>query len=1245
MRLKRLVCRGFKSFADRTEFDFDASLTGIIGPNGCGKSNVVDALKWVLGDQRARSLRGKEMTDVIFKGAEGRDAMPFADVEILLEDDDGLLAGRSEFTIGRRLTRERESVYMVNGEVTRLKDVRSTLMDTGLGVGAYSVMEQGRIDAVLSADPEERRAIFEEAAGISRFKLQKRETLRRLDRTEQNLARVTDLLEERGRRIRSLKVQASKARRFRELRRELRGWKASLAVDEALTVRRAAEERQDLLEARHEALREAEGAREEIVESLASTEGRIVDVRAALDVLIERGQQVRSSAAGARQRAEALAQRQTELRADAEGYAAQQQSVREQHEESAAALEAARERMARLELESEELTAQLLERSEVTGGLRTEVAELRALREAARQRALDWMHRMTQARNEAHAFEGELRAQRARERKLIERIGTLDREEIEVESAREELTQRQERNQTRTEGLQEQSGAAQEQLAAADAEAATLVAREGALRERLSSVTGRMQVLADMERHLEGLDHGPRHLLAAQPTGLRGRLLDLLEVAVEDSRALEAALGPLVQALVVDTREHADVMLAELESAKKGRALLLVEEEFADVYGREPIFDLPPQAEPLISKVRCDARARPLLGWLLRGVCLVPSLAEARADRHDLCFVTPTGGLLCGPRIEGGTGEQQGGLVVRKAQLRDLGDEEGQLQTELESLLEGKRAAIGRVDTHKRRVEELTEQLAGLRTEEQELLGEQRRLDGRAEDIRRQAELTELEHGEVHRRCTTGYAALADCVLQAHLLSRLEERENAAERAAAAEATTLEERVRAASEAEQEVRLRQVACTTDREALTGTIGVHERGLEDLDRSLRELADREQSAQEAVQRAHEEEQDRREEAERFAAESAEVDAARATQQAAVVTIEQEREEQRAGLSELDERRSALGDEVSQLRLELADLHHKFSRVEDRLREDTGIELRRCLGEVHGLGLVSHALMGPPPANDAPVVQLIGPPLPPEVSDAESSLDRLWEREDFAAAEAKRTIAVLQAKVDRLGSVNLDAVRELEEMEQGYVQLEQDVEDLREARKSLIETLRTLETESRALFEGTFEQARANFQGIFRKLFQGGRADMTLTPNEDSLEAGIEIVAKPPGKELQSINLLSGGERSMTALAILFAVFKVKPSPFCILDEVDAALDDSNVERFLRVLRDFVGPTQFCIVTHHKRTMAECQRLYGITMQKRGVSSPISVSLEEVDGLHAGGVAQRDPMSQRIAGEEQVGFESS
>jgi chromosome segregation ATPase len=380
---------------------------------------------------------------------------------------------------------------------------------------------------------------------------------------------------------------------------------------------------------------------------------------------------------------------------------------------------------------------------------------------------------------------------------------------------------------------------------------------------------------------------------------------------------------------------------------------------------------------------------------------------------------------------------------------------------------------------------------------------------------------------------------------------------------------------------------------------------------------------------------------------------ELEGGKADAQAAVDAARAARSQVQADVQQWEQRRSAASEALTQTRLVRADVEHRFLRLEDRLREDTGIELRRCLGEIEGIGLEDQAPYHGPIAPIDLVEQLQGPFVPPEHAAAWYGLQRLWEHPTFDLEAARKEVQVLTSQKERLGAVNVDAVKELDAEEGQFGTLEIEVKDLKEARRSLLETLKKLEAESKTLFETTFHEARKNFQDIFRKLFQGGKADMFLSnTEEDLLEAGIEIVAQPPGKQLQSINLLSGGERSLTAVAILFALFKVRPSPFCILDEVDAALDETNVERFLRVLRDFTAQTQFCIVTHHKRTMADCQVLYGITMQRRGVSSRIAVSLHEVDSFQEGattgagagaGTGKPDPaVKQRIAGEEAIGF---
>ena len=1245
MRLKRLIVHGFKSFADKTVFDFDADLTGVVGPNGCGKSNVVDALKWVLGDQRAKSLRGDEMTDVIFKGAEGREALDHAEVSIVLEDSEPGADGselRREILVGRRLNREKESHYLLDGEIVRLKDVRDRLMDTGLGVGAYSVMEQGRIDAVLSADPESRRAIFEEAAGISRFKIQKRESLRRLERTEQNLARVKDLLEERERRIRSLKIQAGRARRWGELRDQLRDLKSALAVTDARELEReehAAEQR--LLEL-EEGFADAVGMLEAARTALGGIETQIHAAERALAEAQDAVREATSRRESLQHRAAASERRASELDGDATTSSARAVTMRQQQADRQAALVAARAALVALEARLVELGKDAEARRSAVVAAQRAVHEIEGERERCREGLLELLHERTSLRNQAHDERATLRGLAARAVRLTERSATVDAElgsralELaDVGRVIEDLEQRV----TWLTGEEEQILS---EVGSADGRAAELAREESRLRETLASTASRLEVLQGMEAHLEGIDTGARYLLETRPDGLRGRLLDLIEVDLEHSRALESALGNCVQALVVDTREHAEAMLQILTEEGKGRATLLVAEEFGDRLVRSSLFTLPEGTDFLYKVVRCKADAWPMVQWLLRGVCLVADLARADTSRTDLCFVTLDGRVLCGPRLEGGAAEEEarGGLVVRRARIKSLEHEVGELRARL-AVHEGDRSrAEERAQELGRRAREISEARLAVRERAQAAAADRTRFADRFVVLERERDEVETERHEVDSHRLGGLARLSDLFLGELLVRRREVHATEEEADAARRVEDARKGASAAAASEHELEVARATSRSDREAEVQRIASLDGTLRDLQHAVDELLGREESARAGAEQARAEVEGLRGE---LAALSVEIETRETVRAAAVSTLGGAREErqshQDAVLARESEREN-LREDIGRARLARGELEHRFARIEDRLRSDTGVELRRLLGEVRGHGLVCAQLEGPP-APFGSVEQLEGPPLPAALVKPELELRRRWLDPEFELDTARRDVQVLDSQVERLGAVNVDAVRELEEEEQKLGTLEHDYSDLTDARKSLMEALRRMEVESRQLFEQTFEAARENFRQIFRKLFQGGRADMFLVEGEDALEAGIEIVAKPPGKELQSIALLSGGERSLTALAILFAVFKVKPSPFCVLDEVDAALDETNVERFLRVLHDFVGPSQFCIVTHHKRTMAACDVLYGITMQKRGVSTRISVALDEVADFSEGPAYDR-ALQQRIAGEESLGF---
>lgn len=1253
MRLKRLVARGFKSFADRTEFEFDHRLTGIIGPNGCGKSNVVDAIKWVLGDQRAKSLRGTEMTDVIFKGAEGREAMGMAEVTITFEDPSGRLDGRTEIDISRRLTLDKESTYLLNGQEVRLKDVRDVLLDTGLGSSGYSVMEQGRIDAVLSANPDARRAIFEEAAGVARFKLQKKEALRKLERTDQNLARVTDLLEERARRIRSLRIQAGKARRFRELAAALRELKAALAVLDGKVLREQAQAQQQRFVQQQEELLAAETGCVAAGERVQAADAAIASCAQALSAVQDELRACQGQLTTQQERAKAQQQRGADLAAELARGQARVQNLVDQRDERQVTLAVQRDQLVGQEQQLVDL-AKELERQRTA--VQQALAALRALqqeRETRREHQLELVHRRTRARNAAADAGAKLAAARAREQRLGERHQTLAQEQQRLvgEAAHwaAELTDLG----TRERLLMEREQRALVDLAEADGAAAELAAAEAALRGEQSQLAGRRDALQAMEAHHEGLDEAPRHVLRRNPPGLRGRLLDLIEIDLEHGAALEAALGPYVQALVVDTREHAAAIVRELAEQRLGRVLLLVEAEFGDAPPcRSQLLSPPPGVRYLSELVRHtggSAQSERLLGWLLRGVVLA-NFDIADPARADLCFVTSEGTLVCGPRIEGGaTAEGHAGLVVRRAQIQQLGQELAAVDARLQALQATKEAASGRVERLKRELKAIGEALAAVRSGLHAGRAQESRLAARQRDV--EAELGELglEAAELRRARCGAWARLGQALFDQFLLGRAEAAAAAADQACSLGVQQAEQTAQAAQRHEQELRIQKAQLEQSREGALRAIRMHEEALRDFERALLELRERQQEAEDERALALAEQQRLAELAAALADELAEFEAHKLERQRQLDAARGARQEAQQELHRMEQRRSLANEVATQCRLAAADLEHRFGRLEDRLREETGVELRQCLGEIDGIGLVQVPELQGPPAPPGLVEELQGPPLPAAAAEAFYGMRRLWLEADFDPEAAHKEVQVLQSQRDRLGAVNLDAVEELASEEGQFTTLEREVTDLKEARRALMETLRKLEAESKLLFETTFEQARKNFQELFRKLFQGGKANMTLVQAEDLLEAGIEIVAQPPGKQLQSINLLSGGERSLTAVAILFALFKVRPSPFCILDEVDAALDETNVERFLRVLRDFTDDTQFCVVTHHKRTMAECQVLYGITMQRRGVSSRIAVSLQEVDSFQEGapvgaGAGRPDPaQKQRIAGEEAIGFE--
>jgi chromosome segregation protein len=1202
MRLRRLQLFGFKSFADRTELCFDHPLVGIVGPNGCGKSNVVDAIRWVLGEQRPTSMRGGEMSDVVFKGSVSRAAMHLAEVTLVLDNARGELAGRgSEVAITRRVNSAGEGEYLIDGEQVRLKDLRDMLFDTGLGSRGYAVLEQGRIDAVLSANPLDRRGIFEEAAGISRYRARRRESEARLKRVEEDGLRLDDVLRELTSRVRSLKSQAARAERYLAVREEWRGARlayARLRRERERCELEALALRERELEARASELRRA---RESSEGEAAQREREQVELAGAVDQWTAELTRCAGEARAAGERASALVERAQTLERSSAEEAERAREFATALEQRRAECESAGSALLERLSELERARTQAQEWAERVRQARENQKSLRERSQAQNERVLGLLHERTQVQNSLrHLSEARTPAAERGERLRL-RLDEQQRELAELEAAllvRHAGAQDAEQQRRRAAQALE---VAQERLRAAESSLDS-VRGERAQRElELARMFSRIEALREMEREQGGLEQGTRALLederVLQSGLLRGLLADRLRTSTRYARALDAVLGERALALCVDSLAVARELAGRL-SDRGAKAILCwpasgaaapalrsgdPEPEPSDEHVRE-------RSRLLLDCVEVDEPLAELARAVLGGVRWTEDLSTAmelleRDGRWR--YATAQGELLDRSSLACGARELAAGPVGRRASVRELEQQWSQGQAahgELERALE--RSALEREGC----AEALRQAEAEFRARAEEAAQAHSALAlarGRCQALSEALGLVEREHAGAAEA-----AALLDLNLE-----REQERWERAEREFAEENARLSalEEQRREQERSQEEQLRAEGTVqrelarleAERGGLELRCGDGQRAVEALQREWA------RAARLAQEHAH---------AAREAADQAERDRATAVEKAeqaeqASRKLEELRALEREGREQAGQRRRAadqwtrelegLVAEQNTLQLEAQRIELARAELGERLKEEFGLADAQALEE----SLVHFAQ-----------VQA-------ETPGATAGT------QDLAALEQQSL--ELKRKLDQIGPVSLESVGELEENAKRLEFLESQRADLEQGRRSLLETLAAINAESTRLFTETFETVRGHFQILFRQLFGGGRADLSLEPGVDPLEAGIEISARPPGREMLPIGLLSGGQRTMTALALLFAVFRSRPSPFCVLDEVDAALDDVNVGRFLSMLDGFLAESHFVVVTHNKGTMAACQALYGITMEVKGVSNQVAVEFSQVD----------------------------
>ncbi len=1191
MRLKRLTLTGFKSFADKTDFEFHEGITVIVGPNGCGKSNVVDAFKWVLGEQSAKSLRGQQMLDVIFNGSVSRRSSGMAQVDLLFDNSSGKLpVDQTEVTVSRRLYRSGESEYLLNKQPCRLKDIRELFMDTGVGTNAYSIIEQGKVDRLLQYSPQDRRLIFEEAAGISKYKARRKEAVRRLERVQQNLLRVQDIIEEVEKRLRSIKYQAGKARNYKAYTERLRDLRAgySLAEYHRLTGRIDEHERQvaDQTDTAT-ALRTEIGRCES---EMTALDGKVLHLDQQITQLDNELLTVQSQITANQERIDQSRQRmaeaETNLKRMRERCVAEQRRIRE----IVVRLAAEQKSMEELDRRTAEQTALIQSLMSDDQQHSRELTELQARLDDEKAGILDLLRRTAQLHNEIQRLDlhrenllGHRDRLNAREEEIRRQLENMLARKAQLEARGAEIA-----NLVRT----EQQRLEEKKRAAAQLDEARNRLNEelNETKELRSGLRSRYELLIDLDRRYEGVSGGVRSILmrreAERDAGtfayVDGMVADLLAADVDHAAIVESALGDLQQYLVVGDSK---AMLADPQmlAGVQGCIRTICLDRLGPFVGGRDFSAMPGVVGNAADMVHCDPKherlARHLLGKTIVVRTLADALQLADAGYGSHRFISLTGEIVePDGRVILGSSAGAVGLISRKSQIRQLDEQTAEVDQRIAVLTD----RMARTSAEAEHLEQVQQQL---RTAIYEATIEQTEnnagLQRVAEDIRRLTEEQPLIASEVQAIEGQVAEALQKSSVSQNRLLELEsinaEREQAIQQ--------LKERVDQLVFARQQLRDR----LTEARVEAGRLNQQRAGQMEQTAALRQDRSRAEAGLNAA--IH----DVQETEARIAA--AERAVLKADGALARLYLDKERSLQQA---------LACRHERERTRVEVERLAHQVKESRSKLEE-----VEKCLQE-RRMDLQEARVR----RDD--LVGRIRDELAIDLAERYQAYEP--SEQDWTAVETE--IAELRQKIERLGNVNLDAITEQEELEGRATFLTGQRDDLVESQKKLESLIQRLNRESREMFLANFEEIRRHFQELYRKLFGGGRADILLENPEDVLECGIEIVAKPPGKELQSISLLSGGEKTMTAVALLLGIFKSRPSPFAILDEVDAALDESNNERFNGLVREFLEHSQFVVISHSKRTMAIADVMYGVTMQEPGVSKRVAVRFEnEVDQTSA------------------------
>jgi chromosome segregation protein len=1188
MRLESIAIHGFKSFAEKTVVKILPGITAIVGPNGCGKSNVGEAVRWALGEQSAKSLRGQRMEDLIFHGSASRKPVGLAEVALQFSNDGALSVPWSEVSVSRQLYRTGESEYLLNGTPSRLRDVLDLFAGTGANPRAYSVMDQDKLNHVLTAKPHERRVFVEEAAGIARYKQQRNETQGKLEQARQNLVRVRDVMDEVRRQLNSLERQAKKAQQYKALQTERRDLALALvAADYATLTAQATQLATEL-----QALRETEQAQRTRAAGLAAREARQREIIQASDHALsdlrQRVQKVQGELERLLERREQMGVQVRELGEESVRLHEEMRAAGERLDSIVGERETARTALA----EAERLAA---ERAVVSRDLEATVEQHRVALGGERDR-LEAL-RLEQVRIAGERVDlvrqaGELRERGAQLARRAERLtqerAAAEAEALQLSAERATVEAAHGRAVAALSTLGAERERLQGTLAAREAELASAEMALGDARLAYVSKSSQLEALRALETAREGYGAGVRAVFEASAglAGVRGTVADLLEVPPGLERAVEAVLGERLQWVVVDRFEHARAAVEYLGTRRAGAATFVPLEHLG-----ARAHEIPDDAanHGLTWVAKAIGGADPgLVHHLLGQVAVVDDLdaAEASWRRNGVVatYVTPAGEVLSpAGRLRGGAADDEGAgdqsLLARKRQLRELDEDVARLMADVEA----------RQDAAMSLAAELTSVRARLGGVDHDVQARQAERLGSEKDI----EQAIREHERMRRHLETLGSEIRQVETEAQetttLLTRLEHHVEAAREAEArqeAAMATARAAIDTAQTRETELVAELTACRVDAASVAERTEALTRELARLDEMEADVTERVGQAQQRQSQLSERRQWLSEERERTDATARDV---------AVERDRLEAEARGAG-----ERHQTLLDELATIEGEARGVQAELSRAVAAIHD---IELRATEGRVRREELAQDAWRTY--GVDAAAVLALHDP-----------------GRDLAAARER--VGELDGRLAAIGAVNLVADEEYRELDERLTFLKTQYDDLTASIKDLDKALRGMTRTAQDRFAQAFEEINRHFGQIFQRLFEGGRAELRLVEAEeggDPLDTGVELMAQPRGKRLQAVSLMSGGERALTGLALLFAIFYFRPSPFCVLDEVDAPLDDANIHRFLRVLRELTSQTQFLVITHNRKTMEAADILYGVTMEEPGLSKLVSVNLAAASA-HAG-----------------------